>query len=319
MKTSIEQAWDSALRKTQGSPPSEGELVVFRVDEHSSKSCYGGVDSEGNLLLAIEVKTLPPPIEIRSAALDFFRHERRGRQTWLMVFRLRVPALTSVFGRLCQDLINEIESIDTESALLAVVQRRIALWQKLFEKGPDGLLADFQIKGLLAELLYMESQLTSGVREPLEMAAGWLGPSGGDQDFMFSDQAVEVKAVGPFSEGVSISSLQQLESSVPLILHVRTMRAASPAEPNSETLNAATARIEQIVATNPQALALFRGALLEAGFVAHPRYSEVAFEPIGVEEFSVEGVFPRLTVSSVPLGIASATYVLSLQHLRSGH
>lgn len=319
MKTSIERAWDSAIKKAQASPPRDTDLVVFRVDERSSKSCYGGVDSEGNLLLAIEVGSLPPLIEIRSAALDFFRQERRGRGAWLMVFRLKMRALTPVFGRLCQDLIDEIESIASESALLGVVQRRISLWQRLFESGPDGLLADFQIKGLLAELLFMESQLTSGVRDPLEIATGWLGPSGGDQDFVFSDQAVEVKAIGPHSEGVSISTLQQLDSPVPLQLHVRTMRAASPAEPSADTLNAAVARIEQIVAPNPQALALLRGSLLEAGFVVHPHYSEVAFEPVAVEEFSVEGLFPRLTTSSVPTGITSATYVLSLQQLRSAH
>lgn len=319
MKTSIEKVWESAVKKVHVAPPKDGDLIVFRVDELSGTGCYGGVDSEGHLLLAVEVKALPPLIEIRSAALDYFRHERKGLRTWLMVFRLKTNALIPVFGRLCQDLIDEIETVTSESALLGAVQRRIALWQRLFENGPDGLLADFQIKGLLAELLFMESELVSGVREPLEIVTGWLGPSGGDQDFMFSDQAIEVKAVGPHSEGVSISSLQQLESSIPLRLHVRTMRAASPAEPNAQTLNAAIARIEQAFAPHPQALALLRGALLEAGFVAHPHYSEVAFEPVSVEEFPIGGGFPRLTTSSVPEGVASATYVLSLQKIRSGN
>lgn len=317
MKTSIEHAWSAAAEKADVSPPADGDFIIFRVNDRSDKSCFGGVDSDGNPLLAIEVKALPPLIEIGSAALDYFRHERKGLRAWLMVFRLKSRSLTPVFGRLCQDLIDEIEGVGTEQALLGVVQRRIALWQRLFANGLDGILADFQVKGLLAELLFMESQLAGNGREPLEVASAWLGPSGGDQDFMFSDTAVEVKAIGPHSEGVSINSLQQLDSSVPLRLIIWTMRAASPDEPRAETLDGVIARIEQVLAPIPQALAILRGALLEAGYVAHPRYSEVAFEPLHVEEFSVDEAFPKLTTSSVPEGVTSATYVLSLQQIRS--
>lgn len=318
MKTSIEHAWASAADKAASSPPPSGGFVLFRVDERSDKSCFGGVDSEGNNLLAIEVKAQPPLIEIGSAALDYFRHERKGLQAWLMVFRLKSEKLIPVFGRLCQDLIDEIEGVGTEQALLGVVQRRISLWKKLFANGPDGLLADFQIKGLLAELLFMESQLAEAVREPLDIAYAWLGPSGGDQDFVFSDAAIEVKAIGPHSEGVSISTLQQLDSPLPLTLMVWTMRAASADQPKAETLDGVIARIEQMVAPVPQALVVFRAALLEAGYVSHPRYTEVAFEPMGFEAFSVGENFPRLTSSSVPEGVESAVYVLSLETIRTG-
>ena len=114
MKTSIEHAWASAADKATSSPPPSGGFVLFRVDERSEKSCFGGVDSEGNSLLAIEVKAPPPLIEIGSAALDYFRHERKGLQAWLMVFRLKSEKLAPVFGRLCQDLIDEIEGVGTE-------------------------------------------------------------------------------------------------------------------------------------------------------------------------------------------------------------
>lgn len=316
MKTSIEQAWSAAAEKASASLPVDGDYIIFRVNERSDKSCFGGVDSEGNNLLAIEVKTLPPFIEIGSAALDYFRHERKGLRTWLMVFRLKSKSLTPVFGRLCQDLIDEIEGVGTEQALLGVVQRRITLWQRLFANGPDGLLADFQVKGLLAELLFMESQLARNERTPLEIVSAWLGPSGGDQDFMFSDAAVEVKAIGPHSEGVSISSLQQLDSLIPLYLSIWTMRAASSTEPRAETLDAVITRIEQAIAPIPKALEILRAALLEAGYVSHPRYSEVAFEPLSTEELFVDEAFPKLTASSVPEGVVSATYLLSLQQIR---
>lgn len=317
MKTLIEQAWLAASSKAGIAPAKAGDYVLFRVDERSERNVYGGVDSDGSLLLAIEVGSLPPLIEMRSTALDYFRQERKGLGAWLMVFRLRRVELTSVFGRLCQDLIDEILGVGSDEALLGVVRKRISLWQRLFEDGGNGLLADFQVKGLVAELLFLESQLTGGVRQPLEMVNGWVGPSGGDQDFIFSDESVEVKAIGPNSEGVTISSLQQLESKAPLHLSVWTLRSASPTEPRAETLNDVVARIERIFAPQPAALGLFRDALLEAGYVVHPYYSDLAFEPMFVEEFSVNETFPRLTQSSVPTGIASATYVVSLHQIRT--
>lgn len=317
MKTSIERAWESASRRVAESSVSDGDYVIFRVDSLSDTACFGGTDLAGNLLLAIEVKALPPLIEIRSAAIDYFRQERKGLRTWLLVFRLKSADLTPVFGRLCQDLIDEISGVGTEQAVLSVVQRRIALWQGLFANGADGLLADFQIKGLVAELLFMESRLSVQGRTALEVVNAWLGPSGGDQDFIFSDGAFEVKAIGPHSESVCISSLRQLESSLPLWLCIWTMRNASPAEPKSETLNAVVARLEQTFARDPNALARFRNALLEVGYVAHPRYDEVAFEPLSNEVFVVDDGFPRLTTATAAEGVVSASYEISLQKIRS--
>lgn len=317
ISTSIELAWDSAAKRVKHSPPNDDEFVVFPVAGGSAKGCYGGVDSEGHVLLGIEVDIAPPQIEVRSASLDFFRKPRKGLNSWLMFFRLRAAPLQPVFGRLCQDLIDELQHTASDEELLVVVQHRIALWQKLFEIGPHGLLAEFQIKGLLAELLFIESQLKGPHRQPSEIVSAWLGPSGGDQDFMFSDVAIEIKAVGPHSEGVTISSLQQLESLIPIRLSIWTMRKSSASEQASETLNSVIARLEERLSPHHHALALFRSALLEAGYVAHPYYSEIAFEPLRVEEHEVAGPFPRLTPSSIPAGIMSATYCISLQHLRS--
>ena len=316
MKTSIERAWVAASNRAGVSPAKDGGFIIFLVDEKAGRNIYGGVDSEGNLLLAIEMGNIPPVIEIRSSALDYLRQERKGGEAWLMVFRLRRIELASVFGRLCQDLIDEIQGLVGDAALLSEVRKRIALWQRLFEISGRGLLADFQIKGLLAELLFLESQLSAG-REPLEAATGWVGPSGGDQDFLFSERSFEIKAIAPNAEGVTISTLQQLDSKVPLRLSVWTMRPASPSEPRAETLNELVARIEEAFAPVPAALQLFRDAMLEAGYVVHPYYSEIAFEPMHTEEFPVLEAFPRLTQSSVPSGVTAATYVVSLHKIRS--
>lgn len=319
MKTSIEEAWQAASERMHVSPPKPGDYLIFLVDENSEKKIYGGADSDGNPLLAVEVHTKPPVIKMNSAALDYFRHERKKSSAWLMVLRLQRRDLTPVFGRLCQDLIDEISGVGDEAAVVELVRRRLTLWQRLFEDGREGVLADFQIKGLIAELLLMQSILKEGRRDALEVAAAWVGPAGGDQDFRFSDEAIEVKAVGPDADGVSISSLQQLDSPLSLRLSVWTLRHASPGEAKATTLNALVTKLEQCFVPHPSALAMFREALLEVGYVESSYYEGLAFEPIQVESFVVDEFFPRLMASTVPVGVRSATYVVSLQSIRTRH
>lgn len=317
MKTLIEEIWRMACAKAGSSSPKLGDYVIFRIDENSEKGAYAGVDSEGHVLLAVEVHRVPPWINMHSTALDYFRQERKGGNAWLMVLRLRREELSPVFAQLCQDLVDEIDAAPSEDDVLELVRRRLLLWEKLFSDERDGYLLDFQVKGLVAELLFMKSLLVEGLRSPLEIANGWAGPAGGDQDFQFSNEAIEVKAIGPDSSGVSISSLQQLEAGQTLRLSVWTLRSASPKEDSATTLNSLVSRLEQIFIPYPDALALFRDALLEVGYVENPRYDELGFEPMQVEDFAVGEHFPRLTPSSVPAGIQSATYVLSLQMIRS--
>jgi hypothetical protein len=232
-----------------------------------------------------------------------------------MVQRLRQRNLLAVFGRVCQDLIEASASVAEESELIRLFRERLNLWKRLFEQGGSGLLEEFEIKGLIAELLVLEEQLES--RPLLEAVSAWVGPLGADQDFLFSDRAIEVKAIGPGTEALSISSLQQLSASVPITLRVHTLRSASPQEKGAITLNNLAVRLEGALSSSPEALSLFRGRLLEAGYVEDEHYDGVAFEGLLAEIFEVDAAFPKLTPETVVAGIVSATYLLSLEDVRT--
>jgi hypothetical protein len=234
-----------------------------------------------------------------------------------MELRLRQLALIGVFGRLCQDLVDATATVADEAELVALASNRLNLWKKLFDGGSAGQLEPFQVKGLIAELIFLEATLIAGKRTPLEVVTGWVGPAGADQDFQFSDEAIEVKAIAPGAEGISISSLQQLESTLRVRLNVQTMRTASPDEETAMGLNDLVPRIEGRLAVSPDALALFKGKLLEAGYVESPYYDAILFQVLATEDFEVTGAFPKLTSRLVPEAVTSATYVLSLDRIRS--
>lgn len=315
-KTRIELLWDELASSHRSGSAPPGAFKLKMVDPEFRFDLYAGMDDSGCLMLAAGMGRAPPMIRLDSTALDYFRQERADGR-WLMVLRLREGTLAPVFGKLCQDLIDSAATVADEPSLIALIRERLLLWRKLFERGNSGLLEPFQIKGLIAELLVLESLIADEHRPPLEAVTAWVGPSGSDQDFLFSGDAIEVKAVGPDAEGVSISSLQQLDCSAPLQLRVQTMRSASASEANAVGLNMLTLRLEGILSTAPEALLLFRGKLLEAGYVENPFYDTVLFELTKAERFQVTPDFPKLTCKSVPPGVVSAAYVVALNCVRN--
>ena len=318
MTTRIEEIWGDIGRVADTQPIAEGTYNIRRIDETFPFNVYGGIDGAGFALLAIGISRSPPALKLQSAALDYFRQQRNDG-TWLMALRLREQALRGVFGRLSQDLIDAIRSVNDEAELVSLFRERLDLWKQLFDGGTSGRLELHEIKGLMAELMFFEDTVLEAKRSPLEAAAAWVGPTGADQDFQFSDEAVEVKAIGPGSEGVTISSLQQLEAVLPIRLSVRTLRAAAGDDTGAIDLNSLVRRIESAIAPVPDALALFRSRLLAARYVEGPWYDKVHFQALAREDFPVAEGFPRLIQSSVPHGVASATYVLSLDTLRNGN
>lgn len=316
MSNGLDEAWSSAASRQRDTAASAGGQYLFRTDEESRIGTFAGVDPDGHLLFAVETVQTPPSMDLRSDAIDYFRQQRAELGSWLLFLRLKRRELRAVFARLCQDLIDSLTEGSSDQEVISSVHSRIRLWQQLFELNPSGVLATHEIKGLTAELLYMLRQLESGSREAGELVNAWLGPSRCDQDFVFSEDSVEVKAIGPSSELVSISSLQQLQSERPLSLSIWTLRQAAPTESSAFTLNGLVLRIEVYLQSQPSSLAAFRDRLLSAGYVHSPAYDAIAFEPLQQETFSVSGDFPRLTERDVAPGISNATYTLSLHWIR---
>lgn len=309
--TKIEALWQEAIRQAQLKPIEENGYRLTRMAPDSRFDIYAGIDASSFVLLAIGVHARPPNVATESSSLDYFRQQRQDG-SWLMVLRLRQNGLESVFGRLCQDLVDAAADMPDEKALVGLFRERLNLWKKLFQHGGSGFLQPHEIKGLIAELLTLESLLCSESRGEHETVVGWIGPLGADQDFMYSDCAIEVKAIGPGAESVSISSLEQLDSTVPMHLVLATLRPATPGEPGAVGLNGLSMRIEGMIASSPEALNVFKERLLEARYVEHEFYDTVLFEPMSSISYRVDETFPKLVSGMVPVGVVEASYKVGI-------
>ena len=314
MMTKIEKLWRDALQQARNKPIEANGFRLTRMAPESRFDIYAGVDSSSFVLLAIGIHARPPNIATDSSSLDYFRQQRKD-SSWLMVLRLRQNGLESVFGRLCQDLADAAEGVPDEKALVVLFRERLSLWKKLFQHGGSGFLQPHEIKGLIAEMLVLELLIRDGERDVHETVSGWIGPLGADQDFMYSDRAIEVKAIGPGAESISISSLEQLDCAVPMDLILATLRPATPGEPGAIGLNALAARIEGMIAESPEALNIFKERLLEARYVEHEFYETVLFEPTSIAAYSVMETFPKLVRDMVPAGIVGASYSIGIDSI----
>lgn len=309
MKTRIEDLWDATAQEALKNPILGDELRLIRTDPGSASSIYVGIDAVGRRLLAFGFSAVPTTIDVQSQSFDCFRLQR-ANGSWLVGLRLSTHALASVFARLCQDLADEAARVRDEGTLAALVRRRLELWSRLFSARQDGVLASQEVRGLVAEMLALEHFIDRcGARDAV---SAWTGPGGSCQDFIFADSAYEIKAVRERALEVSISSLEQLESDRPLQLHVLVLETRSVPAVGFATLNAIVTRIESCIAPDPDALALFRDRLLEAGYVERPEYSIEHHKGLSWRHFAVVDDFPRLTRGDAPPGVTAASYSIAL-------
>jgi hypothetical protein len=314
MMTKIEELWRDAHQQARTKPIEANGYRLTRMAPESRFDIYAGVDSSSFVLLAIGIPARPPNITTDSSSLDYFRQQRKDG-SWLMVLRLRQNGLETVFGRLCQDLVDAAEGVPDEKALVILFRERLNLWKKLFQHGGSGFLQPHEIKGLIAELLVLEILIRDGKRDAHETVSGWTGPLGADQDFIYSDLAIEVKAIRPGVESISISSLEQLNCAVSMFLVLATLRPATPGESGAIGLNALAAKVEGMIAESPEALGIFKERLLEARYVEHEFYETVLFEPMSISAYSVADTFPKLVRDMVPTGIVSASYEIEIDSI----
>lgn len=313
--TKIESLWQKVREEIHQSPIGDNEFKLIRLDPDSPHNLTAGIDGMGNLMLAAEINSRPPDIDVGTRALEYFRHQRSGGN-WLMVLRLIGEGLDQVFGRLCQDLIDEAVHAPSQAALIKLFQRRLLLWKKLFQQGGNGCLEKYQIQGLMAELLALESLLARENSSVMDTVMAWTGPLKKDQDFIFSDHSIEIKAISPKVDKVGISSVSQLYSDGSLELWIYLLREAASDGDTALGIMDLIARLENRLALNcPDALPVFRGLLLEAGYVEQECYESSCFNILGLEKYRVSEGFPRLIPDDIPQGISDISYSISLAEL----
>lgn len=224
----------------------------------------------------------------------------------LLVLSLEDSSRRDLFSTICADVVCAAERTEKDQALNQFLARLDA-WRQFLRDRRDGLSRSETI-GLLGELIVLENLLA---RQSHTLDA-WKSPADGLHDFQSGGHALEVKAgLGP-AANITISRLDQLDTTGLErlnLLHVRLVEAQG-----GRSLSDVLMSINDLLPSE-QSRRAFENAVLRRGLLPGDEVARRApmVQLRTIEAYSVKDDFPRLSRATLPVAIIEATYTLEVR------
>jgi len=232
----------------------------------------------------------------------------------LLVMTLSNKEQWEMFFSICSDLIASTRPCDNHDEAMQTLIRRLRGWQIHLSSKKPKILSDEKIRGLIAELLFLDLHLFPYF-ELTESVDFWTGPEGSSQDFNIKSTVVEVKSqLGEKPSSVRISSTDQLCPELPeLYLHVVVLGKSDEKTTGSFNLSSLILRIKkELLDSLPSSIERFNELLLSVGFMEHSEYEKKNFILLNEKTYKVVEGFPRICTKDVPAGLDQVRYNLNL-------
>lgn len=279
---------------------------------------YWGKDYLGQWLTIIELtgdhstEFRRDPVIVHGISVDLRAGEIAGTQRLVLTLQQQINA--DLFLSLCEALITALLPVADSAVAMSVALAHLRRWKAFLSGKRTGLLTAEEVRGLFAELRFLRDLYQSRLPQP-EAINAWCGADRVQQDFIFRDNAVEIKSLsGKERSAIRISSEDQLETlSSRLFLEVYRLTDL-PDSVVALSLNNLVSLIESEL-TDAQAVESFISKLAAAGYAPLPDYDKPVFAVSDTKTFAVTDGFPRLVRSALPTGIARLSYDLELESI----
>ncbi|GAA4598038.1 hypothetical protein GCM10023194_74520 [Planotetraspora phitsanulokensis] len=213
-----------------------------------------------------------------------------------------------LFCTLLADLLNQL-NLPTNTPATALI-RRLHAWRRMLGRGlPTGLSPEARM-GLYGELLVLREVLLPSLGSAA--VPTWLGPSGGAQDFLHGNTALEVKTVSRRDpQRCRISNEHQLDSTD--LEHLFLVHQVVGTSQDGTSLEGIIDDLRVDPQIKPE-LSCFENCLLEAGWLdAHrDQYVNDRYVLIRRQSFVVDAAFPRMISADLPTGVSGVSYLVDL-------
>lgn len=303
--------WDSV-------PTPASDFTVVRVPGLRGVPIYWGRDTASQCLLIVELsgdhtdQLRSDGVTLNGIGVDMRLADVPDRQRLVLTLARHVD--TDLFQGLCETLIESLRAVDDSATALAVTLAHLKRW-KAFLSGRRSTMSPEQVRGLFAELQMLRS-LYAARTTPSMAVVAWTGADRVQQDFIFGDEAIEVKSLsGRERNSVRISSEDQLESLTSSLYLAVYRLSEMPESPQSTSLNDLVAQIDGELG-DPEALEDFARKLSAYGYAPLHDYDSPRFTVSDLKAYRVEEGFPRLVRSGLPTGIARLSYDIELETIR---
>lgn len=296
----------------------DGSINGRRVDATLSWSLFWALGAGHKCLLIFRYQAesqpkISPP-KLKGLEIAFSEPDKNG--TCSLLLKLLDSAQRDIFHRLCTDIVGATSSAKTESEAVALFLARTWRWHHLLRGGFDQKLSSEEQKGLIGELVVLNSLLLPNLMAKDAIAA-WTGPLGAPKDFEIGRLCIEAKARrGAATPFVAISSEHQLDTSGvdALYLHVVELDRATANADHAHTVTSVANDVRnRISALDASSIQQFDGLLMSSGFSWQDDYTDSRWVEGAKDIFEVRDNFPRVTTALFPPGVTNVRYSIALK------
>lgn len=277
-----------------------------RVDANHILDLHIGINEHGQKSIEFRYPFTARKIK-GTKAIEVSQYKNSNYNT--LRFSLVEKVLEDLFYKFCDDIVEKTRNLTDAALGYNAIVERFALWKRMFVQSRDDLLSEEDVMGLMGEILYLRDVLFTkyGCCAAVE---GWSGQDKTKKDFSYGNDWYETKAIHYNKTSVIISSLEQLESQNDGVLGVVLLEKMSQSYAGL-TLNDLVWNVcSQISSAEHQDI--FLQKVEKSGYSYNAAYDEYVFVKKSIRNFAVNATFPKMTPTSVPAGIISAKYELSL-------
>lgn len=300
MKTSdLKKKWDD-LRGSSG--------AMQRIDPEHPLDFFVGISKKGFDELALFSENEPSQLR-SSVALEVEINSRQDGKWATQIYSID-DKNQDIFARLCVDLVECSKNAHSEREGLSLVANRYLAWCRLFASIHDTLPTSV-LKGLMGELSFARNLISKGFSADMVISS-WQGPEGSDRDFVINDAWYEIKAIATGKDKVTISSMNQLESSAPGYLIIYNIDPSSKTDSCAKSVKGYIDEFRELIKDFPEAQDAFERKLNLLGYIDKKPYEDLFFVITGRQIYSVDDTFPRIVTNDVPPEITGVKYDISL-------
>jgi hypothetical protein len=300
------------------SVPTTQAFTTRRIGEHLTANVFIAKDQQSNFSVIVQHQEdlrhafNKHRVDVGAVSSDY-RELSRG---FALQFKLEDEKLIEYFDQFIQFVLRDLNQSDQERRVVEAFLLKLKNWKRFIASTQYGKLRPEQIRGLLAELNFLDSLLMAFPTEAESILQAWYGPERLQHDFIFKDVAVEIKSIGSIDKrSVKISSIHQLETNLSeLYLNVTAILEAPEHAKDSVTLNSMVGHVKAKLAhqENIGLLSIFEQKLLESHYLEDHYYDKYRYVMRPVHTYQVVKSFPKLDSGLIPKGILNVSYELDL-------
>jgi hypothetical protein len=288
---------------------SQGTESYSRFDGEHPFDIYLGIDQVGRKSLALVMDARRERItSTKTIDAQFFK---RDDGQLMLGFSLIDDQLKDIFYKFCEDII-ESTRLNKKSDGFAPAVDRWNTWINFFSKSALPL-SENEVLGLIGEIYFLQNVMIEKYGKEIALDS-YIGTDRAHKDFEVQDTWYEIKSIHNGVRSVKISSIEQLDAHIDGNLEIITFDQSTTTYEGNITLNKLISSFRSTLERKWQLL--FDEKMRKASYLEDERYDEYNFLFVGIDAYTVNTDFPKLTKESLPIGVTKASYEIDISAIQ---